>query len=246
MKIFGIFLFYASIQACTPMNKDLEYYFPDEDVYRFAKCMAEEGDGFRNCFVPKNKINYQKSDIDDSPNLTQYFLLNKSKYNFTPDKLSYLLRMGSDPEIIAKYIIFSEDMEYFKAFVDGSGGPNQLNSGNWYPGSILHASIAAWDKRKVTYLVKNLGADLEQKDPIRGETAVLVARRAQKPEGSLSAIRWLIEAGANPFALDKNGAGLCDFLKKQNDKNLVYSKEDYEYINSKLNRTCPGVYTKSH
>ncbi len=127
-------------------------------------------------------------------------------------------------------IVLDDSMPYYKAFLAAVGGPNalvlpppELVTEEDYPLEIMHETIAFWNKDQIDYLFAQ-GVDLEQRD-IRGETAVLVARRSNAGDSEFNRVNYLLDRGANPHAVDNQGKGLCNFAKQPSNWDKTFPNQ---------------------
>lgn len=197
----------------TELDNLISFYFPDPEVSESLKCILDSDDGnIEHCEIKGSHLNYRNTSYDNSPTLLQFVLAREDTGQFSPEKFRHLVGRGADPSEVAGTIISNYELEYFKALVEVVGGPNGLADGDWFPGSIMHATIAYWQDDKVEYLIEQ-GVNLEERSPETKETAILVARYSRFETSEFSKINKLLDYGADPHAKDKWGRDICEFVR---------------------------------
>jgi hypothetical protein len=215
-KIGAMALAMLVLQACdqgfsfmtSRIDRLLDKYF-DAPAKAYVHCISKETGSDKKCSLPPEKWReYNKK----RPSLLLFMWKNRDQIKLTPDDLQQAILDGGDPNKIAMDVIANGEFEYFQAFVKGAGGPNALNDGNWYDGSILHGTIALGSPEKLRWILTTQ-PNLEQVSPLNKETPILVATISGGGVSEFERINMLLDAGANPRALDSDGRGICDYIE---------------------------------
>jgi hypothetical protein len=196
----------------------IDKYFSKPDINKKLHCFFTTQDNFISCGLNKEDLKYKDNSFPDGPTGAQMIVAQASnepdgKYRISKDKMVFVLKNVEDPSYWVDGLIIENRLEYYIALIEATGGPNALLNSKHLEGSIMHSTIEFWKDEKVDYMLSQK-VDLEQRSTLRKETALLVARRADKTSSEYVNMLKLLRHGADPRAVDNRGRGICDYLRK--------------------------------
>jgi hypothetical protein len=231
------------------ISRLIDKYIPNQVINKKVRCFFTSLDDFTACGLTKDDLKAQIISYSDVEIIRVADLIiaqasndAEDQYRITKDKMLFILKNVDDPSRWISRITIENRFEYYVALHEVVGGGNALlGSAEIGGGSLMHHTIVFWEDEKVNYMLSK-GVDLEQRSKLMKETALLSARRSDHLNSEYANMLTLLRHGADPRAVDFQGKGICDFIKKNKsrwDKKYPDAKENLvRELKDKHNMVC--------